>query len=154
MALGFLNPFGDEDAQNEICPSLSYEHRLYGFAGCLCLGIFMSILSWISIFQRNFTMFGILFTISNCVTIGSSMFLAGPTSQIKRMFSENRMIATGVYIVAMVLTLVAALVVQSGLLVIVCCIVQYLAMIWYALSYIPFARSMVKNCFSGAVSAA
>lgn len=154
MVLGLLNPFGEEDKQNELCPSLSYEHRLYGFAGCLTLGIFLSILSWVSIFQRNFTMFGILFTISNCVTIASSMFLAGPTSQIKRMFSESRIVATGVYFLAMVLTLVAALVVKSGLLVILCCVVQYLAMIWYALSYIPFARTMVKNCFSSTVSAA
>lgn len=144
------NPFSDD--KNELCPSLSYEYRLYGFVGCLGIGIFLSILSWIAVFQGNFILFGILFTIANITSISSSLFLAGPTTQIKRMFDEGRIVATGIYLLAMVLTILAAVIAKSGPLVIVCCVIQYLAMIWYGLSYIPFARTLVKKCFGGVVT--
>ena len=136
---------------NELCPSLSYTHRMYGFAGCLCLGLLLGILSWISVFQSNWVLFGLLMTASNLCAIGGSFFLAGPMKQVKRMFEETRMIATIVYIVTMVLTVLAAVIVKSGGIVIVCCIIQYAAMVWYGLSYVPYARSLVKNCFKAAV---
>eukprot|EP00744_Colponema_vietnamica_P001508 GILI01002490.1.p1 GENE.GILI01002490.1~~GILI01002490.1.p1 ORF type:complete len:150 (-),score=22.23 GILI01002490.1:168-617(-) len=146
------NPFSDD--KNDLCPSLSYEYRLYGFIGCILISIFLSILSWVAVFQGNFVLFGIVFTMASLCSIGSSMFLAGPMTQVKRMFDEGRIIATGIYLVAMVLTVVAAVVVKSGPLVIVCCIIQYCAMIWYALSYIPFARTAVKKCFGSAIDIA
>lgn len=138
--------------KNELCPSLSWQNRLYGFVGCLGIGIFLSILSWITVFKGNFTLFGIIFTLANIVSLSASLFLAGPMTQVKRMLDEGRIIATGVYFTAMILTVIAAVVTKSGALVIICCIIQYLAMIWYGLSYIPFARSLVKKCIGGAVT--
>jgi hypothetical protein len=136
---------------NELCPSLSYTNRMYGFGGCLAMGFLLGILSWISALGRNWVLFGLLMTCSNLCAIGGSFFLAGPLKQLKRMFEETRLIATIVYGVTMILTILAAVVVQSGGLVIFCCIVQYGAMVWYGLSYIPYARSLVKNCFKSAV---
>lgn len=28
-------------------------------------------------------------------------------------------------------------------------VIQFLALIWYTASYIPFARTMIINCFTG-----
>ena len=102
-------------------------------------------------FDKNWTQFGIFITLANVTTLSGSCFLAGPMTQIKKMFAETRWIATSVYLVAMIMTIVAAVAIKSPPLVIVCCIFQYLAMIWYGLSYIPFARNAVKACVRGAV---
>ena len=142
---------GAEDEKNELCPTLTFQQRIYCFIGCLIFGFFLSILSWFAVFERKWTRFGILMTCSNITAIGGSMFLAGPMKQVKKMFEETRFIATGVYIAAMVLTVVAAFVLKNGAVVIVCCIIQYLAMVWYGLSYIPYARTVVKSCIGGAV---
>ncbi len=142
---------GMTEEPNELCPTLTYTQRMYGFGGCLALGFLLGILSWISVLSSNWVLFGLLMTASNLCAIGGSFFLAGPVKQIKRMFEETRLIATIVYGVSMILTILAAVVVESGGLVIFCCIVQYGAMVWYGLSYIPYARSLVKNCFKSAV---
>jgi hypothetical protein len=139
------------DEQNELCPSLSLKQRVIGFFGVLCLGFLFAILAWIAIFQKNYTQFGVFMTLSNVAAIGGSLFLAGPLKQCKKMFEETRWIATCVYLFMMIMTVVSALAIKSPALVIVCCILQYFAMIWYGLSYIPYARTMVKNCVKGAV---
>jgi len=151
MATIYTSFFQGED-ENELCPTLTFQQRIWGFAASLSLGFVMAILAWIAVFNKNWVMFGIFITFSNVCAIGGSMFLAGPKKQAKKMFEETRWIATTVYLVAMVATLVAAFAIQQGWLVIICCIFQYLAMIWYGLSFIPYARTMVKNCFKGAAS--
>ncbi|EPY38553.1 hypothetical protein AGDE_05376 [Angomonas deanei] len=65
------------------------------------------------------------------------------------MFNEGRWIASAVYIVTMILTILAAVLLKNGIAVIFCCLIQYVAMWWYFLSYIPFARDCVKNAISG-----
>lgn len=140
-----------EDDKNELCPTLTFQQRIYGFIGCLLLGFMLSILSWISAFKRNWEMFGLFFTMGNIVAMSSSLFFAGPVKQFKRMFEETRWIATSVYVVAMILTVVVAVYLKSAPLVLVMCLIQYLAMIWYGLSYIPYARTLLKTCFKSVV---
>lgn len=69
----------------------------------------------------------------------------GPVKQIKKMFNETRIVATLVALTFLVLTLVAALHWKKIGLTFVFCIVQFLAMTWYSLSYIPYARDAVKK---------
>jgi hypothetical protein len=135
---------------NELCPTLSFQSRVYGFATCCLLGAFMGVLSWSCILRREWTLFGIFITGSNLLNIGGSMFFAGPVKQFKNMFAETRWMATTVYVLAMVLTIVAAAL-HKPPFVIVMCVIQYFAMVWYGLSYIPYARTLVKNCISSAV---
>lgn len=61
------------------------------------------------------------------------------------MFEEKRWIATTIYLVAMGMTLFMAIQVGDVLPVLMCMIVQFFAMLWYSLSYIPFARNAVKS---------
>jgi hypothetical protein len=149
-----ITSFWQGDDENELCPTLTFQQRIYGFGGCLVLGFLCAILAWIAVFQSNWVQFGIFITFSNVSAISGSLFLAGPKKQAKKMFEETRWIATAVYFTAMVATLVAAFAIKQGWLVIICCVFQYLAMIWYGLSYIPFARAAVKNCFKGAAASA
>ena len=69
------------------------------------------------------------------------------------MWKETRAIATTVYLLCIVATLVVATLPEETIdkgaktgIYITLIIVQFIALCWYALSYIPYARSMVKNC--------
>ncbi len=77
------------------------------------------------------------------------MFLMGPCAQLKRMFDTVRIAATIIYLVAIALTLYFAFAknVKVRIIPVVACgIVQLLALLWYSLSYIPYARTMVRKC--------
>lgn len=67
----------------------------------------------------------------------------GPCNQLKKMFAATRIIATIIMIACMILTLVAVFVFDSVILVILFLVCQYLALAWYSISYIPFARYFI-----------
>lgn len=136
----------DSDQENKsLCPTLPWKYRLIGFAACFIVGLVFGIFSWISVFLGNYVGFGLMYTLANIAAIVSSFFLAGPLTQAKSMFSEGRWIATLIYLVSVILTLMAAIWLKSGLLVIILSLVQFGAMWWYFLSYIPGAHSCVKS---------
>jgi len=66
------------------------------------------------------------------------------------MFAETRRVATAVYLTLIVVTLSVGVAYEGDgklALVLICVFAQFLALCWYTLSYIPFARTMVLNCF-------
>uniref|UniRef100_A0A7S1N4Q8 Vesicle transport protein n=1 Tax=Eutreptiella gymnastica TaxID=73025 RepID=A0A7S1N4Q8_9EUGL len=132
-------------------PSLSWTHRILGFACCCGLGLLFSMLSLLSI--GNWTKFGLLFTMGNVMSLCSSGFLVGPERQLRVAFGENRRWSSCVYLISIVLTLVCALWLRMGLLVMIFCGVQYAAWIWYCVSYIPGAQRAVRKCGSMCLNA-
>jgi hypothetical protein len=92
--------------------------------------------------------FAALYTLSNLCGLGATMFVVGPAKQCAKMAEPTRLAASAVYLSSAVLTLVAALKLRSLVLTLLFALVQFLALIWYVLSYVPYARTM----FSGAVS--
>lgn len=79
------------------------------------------------------------------------MFLMGPWKQLKKMFSEKRVISTALVFVFMVLTLLAALIWKKSLLALIFCCLQFLAYIWYSISYIPYAQDTVTKAFMACI---
>ena len=75
----------------------------------------------------------------------------GPFRQIKKMFNETRVLATLGVFVFMILTLLSALLWKKALLAVIFCIFQFLAFTWYSLSYIPYARDMVRKTITSCV---
>lgn len=149
----------DEDAEERgivgqlaDASSLSWSTRIKGFIACFCIGFLLTILGSISIFFANYTMFGILYTVGSVTALASSFFLMGPLNQLKKMFATTRLIATIIMLSSLVMTLVAAFLWHNGGLVLLFVIIQFLAMTWYSLSYIPYARDAVKKCFEGCIS--
>ncbi|PIO67579.1 SFT2-like protein [Teladorsagia circumcincta] len=63
----------------------------------------------------------------------------GPVGQCKKMFDENRWLASLFYIGFIALALIAGLVLENTPLALVSIGGQYIAMAWYSLSYIPYA---------------
>ena len=85
------------------CFQLSRMQRLYGFAICVSAGLFCSFLS--SLMWTCPTKFAILYTMGNILSLGSTGFLTGFVAQAKNMFKGTRLVATCVYLGAMVRSL-------------------------------------------------
>jgi hypothetical protein len=85
-------------------------------------------------------------------SIASTLFLMGPVSQCKSMFQKTRIIATIVYLGSIVMTLVMALVVKIVGLVLLAILIQMLALFWYSISFIPYARTAICSCCKSVVS--
>lgn len=66
------------------------------------------------------------------------------------MFKPVRIVATVLMIAAIAMTFVSAFVLPA-ILCIVFVIVQYLCELWYALSYIPYTRTVVKSWFNAMI---
>nr|XP_033798301.1 vesicle transport protein SFT2B isoform X2 [Geotrypetes seraphini] len=122
--------------------SLSWGTRIKGFIACFVAGVLFSFLGvgllWVP--RKGTTLFAVFYTLGNVASLGSTIFLMGPLKQLKRMFEATRLIAT-----------IVMLWHNKGL-VLLFCLLQFLAMTWYSLSYIPFARDAVKKCFSACLS--
>jgi hypothetical protein len=61
------------------------------------------------------------------------------------MFDPVRLIAAAVFLGSIIMVFISAFVIGSDLLVIIFAVTTYIAYAWYALSYIPFARSLAKK---------
>ncbi|KAH9500641.1 Vesicle transport protein SFT2B [Bulinus truncatus] len=130
--------------------TLSWSTRIKGFLICFILGCGLSILGSCLFFLPNngVIIFAVLYTLGNLLSLASTCFLMGPVNQIKKMFAATRVIATILVFVMLILTLVCAFALKIKVLVLICCILQFFALAWYSISYIPFARDAIKKCFS------
>ncbi|XP_059656244.1 uncharacterized protein LOC132303138 isoform X4 [Cornus florida] len=89
--------------------------------------------------------FGITFTFGNLLSLGSTAFLIGPKRQVTMMLDPVRIYATAMYLASLIVALFCALYVHNKLLTLLAILLEFGALIWYSLSYIPFARSMVSK---------
>lgn len=137
---GFASQFRD-------ATTLGWTGRIKGFAICFGLGFVFSILGafFLAIPGKGLRLFALFYSIGNITSIASTCFLMGPWKQLKKMFNPTRVWATLVALTFLVLTLVSALVIKKTGLTFVCCLIQFLAMTWYSLSYIPYARDAVMK---------
>ncbi|XP_055722386.1 vesicle transport protein SFT2A-like [Salvelinus fontinalis] len=133
--------------------TLSYSTRLKWFVICFVSGILCSILGTALLFLPNGTKrFAVFYTLGNLAALSSTCFLMGPLKQLERMFEPTRLIATCVVLLCLVLTLCAVFWWRKKGLAIIFCILQFLAMTWYSISYIPFARDAVIKVFTSCLS--
>ena len=142
---------------------MTYKLRLYGFGICFVIGVVVSCWSTIFFFMLihgDPAPFAINYTVGNIIALSSTFFLVGPVYQLKRMTSPTRWVAALVYVLAMAATLFCALALPhvaklpsgvNGALILVCMVVQFLAMFWYCLSFIPYGRRMFKACCMNAL---
>ncbi|XP_066535060.1 vesicle transport protein SFT2A [Hoplias malabaricus] len=133
--------------------TLSYGTRIKWFAICFASGILCSILGTALLFlPKGLKLFAVFYTLGNVAALASTCFLMGPLKQLKRMFEPTRLIATLVMLLCLALTLCSVFWWDKKALAIIFCVLQFLAMTWYSLSYIPFARDAVIKCFTTCLS--
>ncbi|NXP13682.1 SFT2A protein, partial [Thinocorus orbignyianus] len=121
--------------------TLSFGTRVKWFAICFVAGIACSVfgtaLLWL---PKGIRLFAVFYTMGNIAALASTCFLMGPLKQLKAMFKPERLVAAIVMLLFLVLTLCAVFWWKKGGLAVLFCILQSLAMTWYSLSYIPYAR--------------
>ncbi|XP_066552517.1 vesicle transport protein SFT2A isoform X2 [Amia ocellicauda] len=133
--------------------TLSFSTRVKWFVICFAAGILCSILGTALLFlPKGTSLFAVFYTLGNVAALLSTCFLMGPLKQLKRMFEPTRLIATCMVLLFLVLTLCAVFWWHKKALAIIFCILQFLAMTWYSISYIPFARDAVMKCFTTCIS--
>eukprot|EP00450_Noctiluca_scintillans_P039360 CAMPEP_0194478596 /NCGR_PEP_ID=MMETSP0253-20130528/1990_1 /TAXON_ID=2966 /ORGANISM="Noctiluca scintillans" /LENGTH=199 /DNA_ID=CAMNT_0039317705 /DNA_START=5 /DNA_END=600 /DNA_ORIENTATION=- len=145
------------ESELDVCfPGLTIRQRGVGALTCLGVGCFLQVLSFgmiASVLTGHVTRFAFFYTVGNLVALAGTGFVVGPARQCKKMWKKRRIFSSAIYISSLVLTV---FVVFKGsfhgktLLVMLLVIVQYLALTWYVLSYIPFAQRAVTVAFSAA----
>ncbi|KAJ8600186.1 hypothetical protein CTAYLR_001967 [Chrysophaeum taylorii] len=140
-----------EDALCGLCPELSYQQRVGGYVTCFFVSFILSIGSFtrlVQLVQGNPAPFVIFYTLGNIMAIIGSLFLSGPKAQCKKMFDKTRIFATLFYFLSIFFTIFCA--VYEGIpdngrigIIVMCIIVQWIAMLWYTISFIPYARDYV-----------
>jgi hypothetical protein len=137
----------------DFLPSLSFRERLLGCATCMVCGYILSFGSFMrmkDLLTGNPVPLVVNVTIGNIIALTGTCFLTGPKSQLDRMFHKKRKTASVFYLGSLGVTLFLLLLPHfplRGLLLFLLMIGQYVAITWYCLSYIPFAREFVtKGC--------
>lgn len=129
--------------------TLSWSTRIQGFAFCFITGTVFSLLGSSLLWApKGLRMFVVFYTIGNLLSLSSTCFLMGPVNQVKKMFNESRWIASCLVLLFLILTLVSALWLKKYGLALIFCGCEMVAYTWYSLSYIPYARTAVKNCLT------
>lgn len=144
-----MNEEDPPQEEDQLFADLTWQTRIQGFALFAALGFVSNALSWIALGTGMYTKYAVLATMGNLMSVCSTMMLMGPKRQCERMFDPVRREASIVFIASMFLTIFVAMVLKSTVLVALCSTVQYLALIWYSLSYVPYGREMAMSCVRG-----
>jgi hypothetical protein len=142
----------------DMCPKLTIQQRLGGYAICVFIGFIMNLGSWarlVDLAQGNPTPFVLLFTIGNLISLCGSFILNGPYAQGKKMIGPQMRCATFAYLTSMVMTFFVAF--YQGIkdngerlgLIILLIFVQYICMIWFIICSVWFLKKMVLACLKG-----
>jgi hypothetical protein len=123
--------------------TLTRTQRLLGFLVCFGMGMLLSLMAPMFILRP--IKLATTLSLGNLLSIGSMMFLVGPTKQCASMMDSSRWLATSIYLGSLILTLLAAFLLKSRFVCLLCIIVQYGALVWYSLSYIPYGQAMVMR---------
>lgn len=155
--------WGIAGAPCSLCASLSWKERLAGFAVCYGLGTLLTVLSFGSfaaVFAGAPERFALTYSLGNILNVGSTCFLVGPQRQWTALTHKSRRIASAVYFSCIIFTLLCVWIKWSdyglrwlgGILTFTAVGIQCLALGWYAMSYVPFGRTIVGRMFQSARS--
>lgn len=122
---------------------LTRTQRLYGFIGCYATGLVLSVLGTVMLFVGGLASFAVLYALGTIVSLIGTGFLIGFAKQLKLMFKPVRIVATIVFLAMIAMIFISAFVLGNGTLCIIFVVLEYIAFLWYTLSYIPYARTAV-----------
>ena len=106
----------------------------------MVLGVSFSLLSlgsFSSVLLGNPAPFAFKYTVGNVLSLSSYCFLVGPAKQCSGMFSAERRLITMCYLGSFGATLFCVFQLKNWLFTLVALAGQFVAMVLYALSYLP-----------------
>jgi len=137
------------DDEESCFPKLTYSQRITGFIICLGVGFFLEIFAFIALiglFKGKPGPFAIFYSLGNVAALLSTCFLVGFIRQFKNMTAKKRYLASAAYLGCIIMTLISALVLKNPVLTIVFLLLQFVALAWYVLTYIPFGTTLARKC--------
>ncbi|KAI9980595.1 hypothetical protein PInf_009897 [Phytophthora infestans] len=141
-----------EGSPDQITASGCARERVIGCVTCFLLGFLLSLGSTFRLAKLahgNPAPFAIAYTIGNILSICCTTFFVGPWKQIQTMFHSKRRYSAVVYVVFIFVTLLLCFshhVHHRLFFVLISVIIQFMALVWYTLSYVPYGRSIAKSC--------
>eukprot|EP00526_Cylindrotheca_closterium_P029586 CAMPEP_0113640802 /NCGR_PEP_ID=MMETSP0017_2-20120614/21416_1 /TAXON_ID=2856 /ORGANISM="Cylindrotheca closterium" /LENGTH=188 /DNA_ID=CAMNT_0000552105 /DNA_START=54 /DNA_END=617 /DNA_ORIENTATION=+ /assembly_acc=CAM_ASM_000147 len=141
-----------DEAADILCPDMTFQQRLIGFASCFTIGYlitFMSFKFFIELIEGYPVPFALNYSFGNIMSLMSSCFLCGPRKQFKNLFDDTRRQTSIVYLSCLGATLVVVFLPIQWVLqlfILICLLItQCLSSFWYSLSYIPYGRRTVAR---------
>jgi len=136
---------------SSMCPSMGFKDRMIAFGVCTGIGIMFSIGGTINLFFMNYAGFAALYSLGTIISLCGTGFLRGPVKQIKSLTDPKRGVAVAILFTMIILTLVIALNDNianpgKGILCLIFVAGQFLAYVWYCLTFIPYGRETVMGC--------
>lgn len=143
-----------EETQSDL--ELSRWDRLMLFAVSMacslsCYVVSFMLLPVLSLKPRKFAL---LWSLGSILFLFSFGILQGFHQYLRHLFSIERMWFTVSFSLSIVFSLVASVVLKSTILAIVSCVVQFVSMVWYTVSYFPMGRQGLRLASTVAVSQA
>eukprot|EP00927_Polykrikos_kofoidii_P009537 TRINITY_DN1397_c0_g1_i2.p1 TRINITY_DN1397_c0_g1~~TRINITY_DN1397_c0_g1_i2.p1 ORF type:complete len:272 (-),score=44.85 TRINITY_DN1397_c0_g1_i2:96-911(-) len=144
----FLQNDEDDDIASTCCPNLGFKQRVFGCVCCVVLGQvlqFLSFGSMMGILVGHPGRFATFFSIGNILMVVASFFFSGPKQQCKKLRTKDRAPTFFTFILTMALTLFVVFghpFFFRAIVILLLVIVQWVAQIWYILSYVPYGQKM------------
>ena len=138
-----------------MCPDLDIKTRIIGFILSFIIGVFMmisSISQLTTLALGGQRWFAFWYTSGNCVCLSSTFFLMGPKKQCENMMKPQRKCTSLILFSSMITCLIMAFAGVSKLIVLVAIAIQFMALIWYVLSYVPGGQRMCSGCIKSTIS--
>lgn len=130
---------------DQVIKGLTWVQRIQGFAVLMSLALFSTLMSWFALGLGNYWKYCALSSLGSILSMLSTIIVMGPSAQLAYMFDEYRWTSSVLYVGSLFLTLFVALILQSVLLCLFCCVIQYAALLWYTLSYVPYGRDALVH---------
>lgn len=124
---------------------LTWTQRIQGFCFFMAVALFSTLMSWFALGMGNYWKYSALSVLGSFLSMLSTIVLMGPSAQLAYMFDEYRFTATTLYLGSMFLSFFVAIIFKSVVLCLLCGVLQYTALVWYSLSYVPYGRETLVN---------
>lgn len=136
-----------DGAADLLCPELTLQQRLIGFASCFTIAYlitFMSFKFFVKLIEGDPVPFAVNYTVGNILAMSASGFLCGPKRQFRNMFDKKRKTVSIVYLSCLASTLIVVFLPLYSAVklttLFLLLISQCGANVWYSLSYVPLGR--------------
>lgn len=122
--------------------------KLAQFGGVFLLGIFLISMSFsfLPILVISPQKFALLFAFGSMTLLSSFAILKGPQAFIQGLLQKEKLPFSMAYVVGLVGTLVATIVLRSYLLTAVFSITQFVALLYFLASYVPGGKAVLNCC--------
>jgi len=113
------------------------------FVGAMLITLSFSFLPVLVIAPQKFAL---LFAIGSLIIMGSLAFLKGPKALASQLMQREKLPFSSAYIVGLVGTLVATIIMRSFILTAVFGIIQAVALLYFLASYVPGGKAVLNFC--------